>query len=238
MSFHEFRAAPVDTSKCLFCNLAESDHVCSVCSKTGLKLDKMAGMLFCEPCKKQEEIAWAENQKHAEERVIEVKTRIPEPDTTIQVTTDIFNSHIAAIEEWRKEIDATIVGEQARHEALAFKMQERYLHLKTVIEAGKAAQAESRTIQTYYNDISKKIREEIRAQIKIADVQYHPPEKPVKAPKIPSLKKTNRAEIREASQLSGIPESVLTILCNTRNMSVKDAIQFCKQVESDSTNKE
>ena len=236
MSFHEFRAAPVDTSKCLFCNLAESEHICSVCNKSDVKLNKMAGMLYCEPCLAREELAQKELEASAKTRVAELETnRVPSPDTTIEVITDIFNAQIASIEEWRKEIelDTTIIN---KHFELAQRMEARYLHLKSVITDAqntlKTAQNDSRSIQTYYNDLAKRLKSEERERIRIADVQYHPPEKPTKATKAPSVKKYNKIEIREASGISGIPEQILTMLCVTHNVSVKEAIQMFRQITS------
>jgi hypothetical protein len=172
----------------------------------------------------------------ASARVNEVKNRIPEPDSTIEVVTDIFNAKIASIEEIRREIsfDNSIVGDAAKHFALANRLEARYLHFKQVItdsqNALKDAQSEVRSIQTYYNELAKKLKAEEREKIRIADTKYTPPEKPVKAPKAPSVKKYSDKEIREASGISGIPEQVLKLMCYSQNITVKEAIQQYAQV--------
>lgn len=246
MSYHNFRSAPADSSKCIFCNLPETEHTCSVCGNKEKQLQKMAGMLYCAECVVKEEEAQRENEKLAKERVEQLRIEnerkaqdrinnpiIPLPDTSIQVATDIFNAKIAALEDIRKEIEADSTIEN-KHFELAKRLEARYTHFKQIIidaqKAEKDAQHESRTILTYYNDLAKKLKEDERAQIKLNDTQYQPPAKPTKPVKAPSVKKYSKAEIREAAAKSGIPEQMLTMICLQRNCSVAEAIQAYAQV--------
>lgn len=234
MSYHNYRAS-VDGIRCLFCNLPESEHTCSVCGASDKQLQKMAGMLYCQECMEKEEAAQKELEATKDARVAERvnPATLPQPDTSITVLSDIFNAKIALLEDIRKEIDAdeSIVN---KHFALAERLQTRYEHLKQVIidaqKVEKDAQSESRTILTYYNDLAKKLKEDERAKIRLNDTQYQPPVKPTKTPKAPTVKKYNKTEIREMAAKSGIPEAMLTQICLSRNCPVTEAVQVYRQV--------
>ena len=236
--YHTFDKSVADASKCRFCGLSEDEHKCVTCDSS--LVTKYIDFALCEIHYTQEIAAQKELEATADARVAEVSaSHIPEPDSSIQVSTDIFNAHIASIEEIRKavESDTNIQEGDDKKNELARRLEARYLHLKSVISQAqdeiKNAQSETRAIQTYYNELAKKLKEEVRKQIQIQDVKYTPPEKPVKKVKTPTVKKSNKKEIREVAGISGIPEQILTIICLQRNCTPKDAVQFFRQAQSD-----
>jgi ribosomal protein L20A (L18A) len=190
-------------------------------------------ILFCETCLQKEKAAQIEVERTAGERLAQLeKNRQPAPDTSISITQDLFNSKIASINEWKKEIEADSTIEN-KYFALAERMGARYELLYSIItkaqQAVKDAQGEQRVIQSYYNDLSKKLRADEREKIKIADVRYVPPEKPISKPKAPTVKKYDKVAIREAAQLSNFPEQVIQMICVARQVTPVEAVRILRE---------
>jgi hypothetical protein len=222
-----------DDANCSICGISPAEHQCAICKHS--MIDKFMGMGFCEPCMIHEKELQAEHAKHEKERIEATYTRasLPQPDSTITVIHEIFNAKIASYDELRKEIDSNPAIEN-KHFALAEKVESRYLHFKQVIidaqNTIKDASQEVRAAQTFYNDLAKKLREDERAKIKISDVQYHPPEKPVKSIKVPTVKKYNKSDIKEAASKSGIPENLIYMTCIARKCTPLEAVHILRDV--------
>jgi hypothetical protein len=233
---HTFVESRLTPNTCSICRVSKDEHHCSVCECT--LVEKLFGnMLFCAAHKEAELAAQKELEAGAEQRVRELENNrpaanIPQVDSSIQVSTDIFNAKIASIEELRKQVesDETITN---KHFALAQKLEERYNHLKSVITEAqntlRESQNEHRAIQTYYNELAKKLRDEERERIKIQDVQYRPPEKPTKKPTAPKVKVFDKHSIKQASADSGIPEMLITLTCTARNISAIEAVRVLRE---------
>lgn len=234
--FHFFHQSQLDADRCIDCKRLQSEHACEICGTDKEALDVEFAMLLCEACISKERALQIENRKHEQARVdaIESSRVIPAPDYSIQVVQDIHNAKIASIVELRKAIDADSTIEN-KHFALASVLSERYQHLKIVVTQAsttiREAQSEQRAIQTYWNDLSKKLKLEEREKIKIADVQYRPPEKPVKSIKAPSLRKYDKAAIREAALQTGIPESRIQMVCTAKDCTPLDAVRFIRETD-------
>lgn len=235
---HLFKPSKQEVTVCAICSLTVDEHKC--CAPANGKncgfvlIEKFMGMPFCAAHIEKEKELQAENEKRAKERVEATYERkeINQPDTSIEVVTDIFNAKIASIDSIRVEIenDASI---ENKHFELAHRLEERFLHFRQLIiesqQIIKDAQAETRTIQTYYNDLAKKLKQEEREKIKIQNVEYRPPEKPVKAIKAPTVKKYDKSAIRDASQKSGIPEALIQMTCVARQVTPIQAIAILKE---------
>lgn len=227
--YHNFTPSQANDKLCATCKHDLSNHVCEICSKEAL-VDIHWSMLLCKDCYEKELAAQKEIRDTADERV----KAISQPDTTIKVSQDIFNAKIASIEDLRKAIDADATIENKAF-ALASVLNERYIHLKNVLIPERQALVndgltEERAIQSYYNDLSKKLREKERAEIKIQDVRYQPPDKPVKTPKAPTVKKYDKNAIRDAALASGLAENLIQMVCLQRNVSPLEAVRLMKEM--------
>lgn len=205
------------------------EHVCEVCGAAG-ELEEYQTILFCVNCLTQEKQLQRKNKVESESRVQE--TRIPRPDSSIQISTDIFNAKIASINELKNAIEKDESTEN-KHFALARVLDERYKHLKEVITGAtdtiRDASNEVRAIQTYYNDLAKKLKTEEREAIKIADVKYQPPEKPTKKVSAPTVKKYDKQQIKMASAQSNIPEALIQMTCVARQVTPMEAVRILRE---------
>lgn len=244
---HDFKPSKLDSTKCSVCDTVESEHKCQICGFP--RIEKFMGILFCDPCKQKEIEAQSELRATEQLRLadlaeknrqeLEQRKTLTQPDSTIQVSSDIFNAKIATIEEWRKAIDEDNSVEN-KHFELSKRMETRFLHLKQVITdaqlALKDAQNEQRAIQSYYNELAKKLKAEEREKIKIQDVQYHPPEKPTKKVSAPKVKVFDRASVKQAASESGIPEMLIQLTCTARNVTAVEAVRIIRESTSSKSN--
>jgi Fic family protein len=227
---HEFRASQIDASKCVTCKRSETDHTCDICDASG-NVEVYENNLWCASCYQSEQAA---NQRVASmNQTVETRNQnLLKEDATIQIVTDIFNAKIASINELRQAIEADSSIENKQF-ALAKTLEERFKHLRSVItganETIKDAQNEQRAIQTYYNDLAKKLRADEREQIKLQDVQYRPPEKPASKPKAPVIKKYDKQQVKMAAAQSGIPEAVIQMTCVARNVTPMEAVRILRE---------
>lgn len=153
-------------------------------------------------------------------------------DQTIQVKTDIFNANIISIAQLKDAIwaDDSITN---KHFKLAEILTARFNHLQDVIfkarETQIAAGNEQKSIHQYLNDLSNKLRKEEREKLQLKDINYKPESPKLDKIKPPSVKKTDKEEIRKyCSDLSkelGLPigEQVLQMIMLRHNMSVEQA---------------
>jgi hypothetical protein len=154
-----------------------------------------------------------------------------EIDSTIRISTDVFNAKMLPIEELRKQIEADDSIEN-KHFKLAEFLTQRFTHLKKVVFEKKTEMevmaAEQRAIQVYLNNLANKLKQEEREKLRIQDINYKP-DSPKKV-KTPSLKKKiDKKEIRKYALELGIEEYTLQIFCISKNISVADAAFMIKK---------
>lgn len=234
---HSFIPSPIVNTKCAKCHYNELDHsntaTCESCGNTS-SCDIFTDMLLCQECIGLEMRAITEHQSidKQETRLIE-HNEILRNDTIIETRMDFFNAATISIVELKATIDANdnIIE---KHFELARVLDERYQHLKSVIFEAKETQLkasnEQRAIQVYYNDLSKRLREEERAKFKIADINYQPKVTKPSKPKSISVKKYNKAELRQAAAESGLPEYALQQIVIQRQISVAEAVKIMKEL--------
>jgi hypothetical protein len=240
---HKFSPALTDTIKCIRCDFDEKSHTdratCEACGNSG-NCEIFAGnMLLCSECIEKEQIAQRENEKGALERVSDARNeanrKIEESrkvDTSIRIRADIFNAKTVAIVELKKSIDENPEIEN-KHFALAKELDTRFQHLKDIIFGLRAEvtehENEQRAIQTYYNELAKRLREEEREKIKLQDVNYKPIEpKTIRKPRAPKVKKFDKVEVRKLAKESGFPEQAIQILCMAKNLTPIQAVDLLK----------
>jgi hypothetical protein len=172
-------------------------------------------------------------------RAVAVQHKFKAIDATLNISTDIFNAETVSIHEAKKAIDEdpSIPTEQ-KHYELAKLVEARYDKLSDIISSRRQeiteAESKQRALQTYYNELGKRLRTEERESIRLRDASYKPIEpKQIKTPKAPSIKKLNSNEIREACAQAGIPEAVtfITMFMVAGKISVADAIDKYKAVK-------
>jgi hypothetical protein len=172
-------------------------------------------------------------------RAVAVQHKFKAIDATLNISTDIFNAETVSIHEAKKAIDEdpSIPTEQ-KHYELAKLVEARYDKLSDIISSRRQeiteAESKQRALQTYYNELGKRLRTEERESIRLRDASYKPIEpKHIKTPKAPSIKKLNSNEIREACAQAGIPEAVtfITMFMVAGKISVADAIDKYKAVK-------
>lgn len=194
-------------------------------------------IVFCPSCLKKE--LEAEKKSIAEQniRVIAERERSAQVtiersmkiDQSIQIQSDLFNAKTVSIHELKTAIDADPAIEN-KHFSLARTLEQRFTHLNSVLnelsEKQKDAQTEQRAIQTYYNELSKKLREDERAQIKMRDVQYQPPIKPIKKQKSVTVKKYDKEAVRNVARETGLPEATIQMVVTARQIEPLEILRI------------
>lgn len=225
---------------------------CCVCD-TDKGIEIHDAQPWCKSCWETEEQAQKDIQDTADERVAKVNARAKEindlhtlekqlaVDTTIKVTSDVFNAKTVAIVELKNAIDADDSIENKQFE-LAKRLKTRFEILTTAIfERNKQNledSSEQRSIQSYLNNLSNQLREKEREELKLKDLTYQPakPSKPSK-PKKKAGPKFNKAEIREHAAKIGVDEYTLQMICVSKNMQPAEAAEeLQKMVQSSKSN--
>lgn len=238
---HPFSPSALNALQCATCKREAIDHTdratCEVCGCSGEMTLTPQDILMCLDCEYKD--VRPRTEKELNDRALEVKRRFAEIDSALQISTDIFNAKTIQIHQLARSIqDATDIPDDRKYFVLAEALDKRYTKLSELISGAKEeilhAENEQRAIQTYYNDLGKKLRQEEREKLRLKDATYKPVERPdvKKTPKAPSIKKApNQAEIRAACVKHGIPEAVGTItmlMVAAKNLSVEDAIERFK----------
>lgn len=162
-------------------------------------------------------------------------------DNSIQTRSDIFNAETVAIVDLKNAIDSD-VSVTNKHFKLAEVLTERRNHFKKVIFDLSAEMVEKsnrqQAIQVYLNELSSKLRVEEREKIKLADINYSPLPVKISKPKGVTVKKFDKSELRKwAMKLNewaiehghtGVPESVLQIVCIQKGMTPEQAFNQMK----------
>jgi len=199
---------------------------------------------WCKECKRKEIEAQKELQDGADKRVedldriskMSVLDRQIAVDTTIQLSTDIFNAKTVAIVDLKAAIEADDTIDNKQYE-LAKRLKNRFSHLKEVIfertQENLKDSSEQRSIQSYLNNLANTLRENEREELRLKDLNYKPlaPKKPGK-PKIKKKigPKFNKVELRECAKQLGVDEFTLQMICVSKNMQPKEAAEELKKM--------
>lgn len=219
------------------CGRNTQDHTdkatCEVCGNTGT-CDFYCydtEYLMCMDCLDKERQAAINrgkinNNNHTADEVLNISQKV---DQSIQIREDVFNAKTVAIIHLKDAIDKDD-NVPNKHDVLAKALEERYNHLSDKIrirnEETREDLIEQRAIQTYYQELKKKLTEEVQKSIKLKDVNYKPEPAPkkVKAPKLE--KKYTKETVRKAAQQSGLPEQAIYFLCTAQGVSAEDAVKI------------
>lgn len=213
---------------------------CESCDNKDIKLIKSGSIWYCESCQQKDiDAALAyqtpelqEERLQAHKNVENVHLQhIRDENASLRINTDIFNAKIKSINELKEGIDKDeAIPDNQKHFVLAQVLGERFNKLNDILhglrkEVGDA-ENEQRAIQTYYNDLSKKLREEERNKIRLADTKYKP-EVRVEKPKA-EVKKLNwdNAGVIVAAKASMLPEPVIRMMCMTKNITPAAAVML------------
>lgn len=231
---HTFTASQFDNLKCAKCKRVEIDHTdlatCECCPNVG-SMTIFTDMLMCQDCIDKEIAAMKEHLSEDKQearlneanKVLQVSKHI---DFNIQVKEDIFNAETIAIVDLKTAIDSDVAIENKQYK-LAETLLERYTHFKKVIFDLNAQVVEvanqQRAVQTYLNQLANKLREEERAKLKIADINYKPGEIKVAKAKAPSKRSLDVAELKSLALKLGLPHTALQMMCVSRNLTPQQA---------------
>lgn len=259
---HSFSPSFADPLKCRVCKYDQLSHTneveCEVCGNKG-ECDIMYGnILMCQPCQVKEATAQAINNtpEMQQARVDEMNAqtiieRNKQIESTIKVDTDIHNAKMIAIVDLKKSIDEdSSIPADKKLFTLAKVIDDRYVVLKDALAKLRQDtienENEQRAIQTYYNELAKRLKDDERAQLKLKDVNYKPIEgKPKKstAPKTKQLDKIQLAKFagdieKEFPALKGLALTTLqTVMVSTRAQTVEAAYNILKGMLTESTTK-
>lgn len=208
---------------------------CGVCHKEKECTPFTSNMMMCAECRQrqkdfEEEIIATQQDRLDAQEVIYAARKI---DASIKIQSDIFNAKTVAIHKLKEAIDAD-ESIQDKHFTLARALDERYKHLVDILFSKRAeiteGENEQRAIQTYYNELAKRLRNEQREEIRLKDAQYKPIE-PVKIlkPKAITVKKYDRAAINAAAIASGLPSQLIQMTCVQRNVTPVEAVKILQE---------
>jgi predicted transcriptional regulator len=197
---------------------------------------------MCPSCLVRETQAQVQSSLKSESRVTQMNAQILinkslTIDQSIQVSQDIFNAKMISINELKLTIDndSTIENDK-KHFLLARTLDDRFKHLVQVIaglnEQQREIQNEQRAIQTYYNELAKKLREDEREQIKLRDVQYQPPIKPIVKQKAPSIKKYDKNVIKQVARETGMPENTIQMIVVARQIEPLTILRIFNEMKA------
>jgi len=248
---HSFSPNISDQTICRVCKKDQISHtdkaICEACGNSNVCDILYGNFLMCKSCQEKEKIAQANLVATADKRVEEMNARVliehnKKIEQSINIVSDIFNAKMVSIIDLKNSIDgdASIPLDEKLF-TLAKTIDERYTHLREVLLNLKSQQAdnenEQRAIQTYYNELAKRLKEDERAQLKLKDVNYKPAEvKPKKqsAPKTKSLDKIQlhkfAADIeKEFPTQKGLALTMLqTVMVSSRAQTVEAAYNIYK----------
>jgi len=207
---HSFSPNIIDKAKCRVCKFDEISHTdratCECCGNSG-KCDVMYGnMLLCQNCIEKEKSLQEDNSKPeviaARVDAASLIAKNQQIEQGLNISEDLFNAKMISIIEIKRtiDLDESIPLDKKIFE-LAKVMDTRYTHLREILPKQKQVVAENeneqRAIQTYYNELAKKLKAEEREQLKLKDVNYKPIEPAIKKQKAPSTKSLNKIQLHK-----------------------------------------
>lgn len=212
--------------------------ICECCPNEG-ELFKFIDIKMCGDCYDREIEVQKTLQSTAPERVQAQHNldnvhleHVRQENAALKISSDIFNAKIKSIQELKEAIDNDASIEN-KNWTLASVLNERFQHLNNLLHVKRQeiveAETEQRAIQTYYNDLSKKLRIEEREKLRLSDVTYKPLPVPVKVKKEAPKKKYDKTGIAAQSLLTGIPEQVIQMVCIARDITPEAAVMILKE---------
>lgn len=219
----------VNVVNCFCCGLPQNDTLL------------VAGERWCRPCIKRENELREQSSITAESRVLNMQdmiTKAKEIDSSITVSTDIFNAETVAIMDVFKSIDASDeISTDKKQVAKAEFMMERFNHFKTVIFELNQEVIESvnkqRAYQQQLNVIANQLRQEERDRLKIADINYKPSAPKIVTPRVTKPKsskpKFDKVELRKVAAELGVNEFTLQMVCVSKNLTPAEAGKILRE---------
>ena len=240
---HPFSPSQLSPTLCSTCKRTAIDHTdratCEVCGCSGEMNITSNDILMCPDCDYKDHRPRTEDELNS--RATEVRRRFDEIDTSIKISTDIFNAKMLGIHELKNAIDQdTTIPADQKYFILAQTIDKRFTKLTEVIfganETKLHAENEQRAIQTYYNELGKRLRGEEKEKIRLKDATYQPITKPdvQKTPKAPKIKSApNPNEVRAACVRANVPDAValVTMFMVAKKLTAEEAISTYKQVK-------
>lgn len=228
--------------------------ICEICDAKNPKMDwfKHCAMYMCPTCRDREMAATVKNAVFAEQRVavmnkdmaerlsqekqVETITKEIPIEGEIQVRSDIFNAQTISIIDMKKSIDedTSIIK---KHFELASQLKDKFLHLRKILfdvdEARVHISSEQRSIQTYLNELSNRLRDEEREKLKLADMSYQPAVSIPKTRKArkPTGPKFDKKEVIRLAKEINIKEWTLQTFCVRSNMTPVEAAKVLKGLQ-------
>lgn len=241
---HSFTPSATNATKCR-CGYDEISHTdmatCEVCGAVGSCNLMYGNILMCKDCEAKEreliEQKIAENNEAIRAKGLPVANNNPvlaiaqEIDNRVKVRTDIHNSETMAIVDMKKTIDEDPSIEN-KHFALSKMLEARYLNFGEKIFSKKeeitALENQQMAIQRYYNELSKQLRAEEKAQIRLKDVTYQPKEPKVAKPRV-SKPSINKIELDKLCTEHNVPKNIVSIvLMQKPGMTIAEAVRHVK----------
>lgn len=216
-------------------NGEESVGTCESCPNENVRIILCGTIWQCDTCRARDIAVALEHQtpEKQEARLANYHLEmIQKENASLRIQTDIFNAKMRGIHEVQDAInqDDKVVN---KNYTIAQVIAERYKHLNGLIhdiDTQKTEyETEQRALQTFYNDLSKKLRAEEREKIKLQDLTYKPVEVPAKVKKIDKPKKWDKTGVAAASARYGIPEQLIQMTCAGRDITVDAAIMILKE---------
>lgn len=211
---------------------------CEVCGNSGEMILASNNILMCIDCDIKD--IRPRTVEEINNRAIAVQHRFREIDSRLTIATDIFNAETISIHAAKKAIDEdSAIPADKKHFELAKLVESRYDKLSDIIFSRRQeiteAESKQRALQTYYNELGKRLRQEEREAIRLKDATYKPLEpKVIKQPKAPTVKKVNVNEIKDACAQAGIPAAmpVIMMLMTAKKIGVAEAINSFKEAKA------
>lgn len=208
---------------------------CDSCPKENVTLRMVAkNFHLCDECFAAHDAANKEIEATADERVQAQRNvdnvylnHVRQENAALRISSDIFNAKIKAISDLKKQIDEDPTIEN-KHYVLAQVLGERFAKLNDILFGLRKEVAEGeneqRAIQTFYNDLSKNLRESEREKIKLADLTYKPEVRVEKVVKEKPKLNWDKTGIKVESMRTGIPEQLIQMICLQHNLHPAAAV--------------
>jgi hypothetical protein len=231
--------------------------ICATCRTANADDIRYGNLPMCNKCWEKEKALQAENMSPAnqqarvdaanavstrqiEQDVVKLSQQI---DSSITVSSDIFNAKTTAILDLKAAIDndESITNKPYK---LAETLKTRFEHLTGVIfnagEQIKDANNEQKAIQQFLNNLANSLRSEEREKLRLADIKYQP--QPVKSPTVKTVKTTgtrqskvpahrqklDKESIKKYAAELGVPEFHIQQICVSQGVIPEKAAEIVR----------
>lgn len=216
-------------------NGSESVGTCESCPNENVRLVLCGTIWQCDTCRANDIAVALEHQtpEKQEQRLQDYHLeQIKKENAALRIQTDIFNAKMQSIHDVQKAIEADPNVENKNY-MVAQVIAERYKHLNGLIhdvDVQKTEyETEQRALQTFYNDLSKKLRTEEREKIKLQDITYKPIETVAKKKKEDKPKKWDKTGVAAAALKYKVPEQLIQMTCSANDITVEAAVMKLKE---------